>query len=435
MDYLHFIPELLLGIWHVTGQMAPYLLFGFFVAGLLSVFVSAVWVERHLGGRGMAPVLKSVFLGVPLPLCSCGVIAVTASMRHHGASRGAAAGFLVATPQTGVDSMIATWGMLGPLFGVLRPIIALLTGIMSGGLVALFDTGEERKAAGAPGGAACGVPTDAGERPRGFARIRTALRYGFITLPRDIGKPLAIGLLIAGVIGTLMPEGSFSGIMGGGVFSMVVMVAVGLPFYICSTASIPIAMGFLHLGASPGAALAFLIAGPAANAATFTTVWKLLGPRAAFIVMGAVFFSAIGAGLGFDALFAALDTGLAISSSHIHGETAGWLDHASAAALVIIMLASMTPARWWRGFGPANKLSEGPLDMADSLSLQVSGMTCSHCTGAVERGLLGAPGVTGVSVDLESGCATIHGEGLDAEALAQVVRNLGYEAGPLGSGA
>lgn len=434
MTYLDHISNLSLGIWEVSGQMAPYLLFGFLVAGVLSVFVSPVWVERHLGGRGLVPVVKSVFLGVPLPLCSCGVIAVTASMRHHGASRGAAAGFLVATPQTGVDSMIATWGMLGPVFGLLRPLIALVTGMVSGAMVSLFE-GRADGPEGAPVGPACGLPAEESQRPRGWARVPAALRYGFITLPRDIGKPLAIGLVIAAVIGALMPEGSFAGLIGGGVLSMIIMVAVGLPFYICSTASIPIAIGFLHLGASPGAALAFLIAGPAANAATFTTVWKLLGPRSAVVVVASVFFSAIGAGLGFDALFAALDTELAVSASHIHGEEAGWLHTVSASVLIALLFVSLVPARWWRGHPSNGEDRKGLGAMADTHMLRVTGMTCSHCTGAVERGLRGVPGVTGVTVDLALGRATVEGEALDDEALARVVRGLGYEAGPWGSGA
>lgn len=128
--------------------MAPYLLFGFLMAGLLSVCVTPEWVERHLGGRGFLPVLKSVLLGVPLPLCSCGVIAVTASIRKHGASRGAAAGFLLATPQTGVDSIVATWGMLGPVLGVFRPLAALLTGLIGGVIADWADPGTGNRGNG-----------------------------------------------------------------------------------------------------------------------------------------------------------------------------------------------------------------------------------------------------------------------------------------------
>ncbi|HQM47767.1 MAG TPA: permease, partial [Candidatus Hydrogenedentes bacterium] len=115
MSVLNYIEQVLAQTWNVTAEMAPYLLFGFVIAGFVSVFLSPEWVERHLGGRGLAPVLKAVVLGIPLPLCSCSVIPVAASIRNHGASRGATTGFLLATPQTGVDSIVATWGMLGPV--------------------------------------------------------------------------------------------------------------------------------------------------------------------------------------------------------------------------------------------------------------------------------------------------------------------------------
>ena len=438
MNYFHYIPELLLGIWDVTGQMAPYLLFGFFVAGVLSVFVSASWVERHLGGRGIVPVVKSVLFGVPLPLCSCGVIAVTASIRRHGASKGAATGFLLATPQTGVDSIIATWGLMGPVFGIFRPLIALVTGIIGGGVVSLFERDQDSVAqveAAEPTGSSCGdgcCETGAAEKKRGLSRAWAALRYGFVTLPRDIGRPLIVGIILAAVIGTLLPQDVLAPYLGSGLLAMLIMVIVGIPLYVCSTASIPVAIGFMHLGASPGAALAFLIAGPATNAATFTTVWKVLGRRTALIYIGTVFIASMAFGLGLDALYGVLDTQPAVLSSHVHGEEGGWLIHLSALALVTVVLGSMLPTRWWNALTVKDKESE---PMPQSLVLKVTGMTCSHCSGAVERGLRETPGVTGASVDLESGKATVQGERLDADALAQIVRDLGYGAEPQGSGA
>ena len=125
--------------WSVLAQMAPYLLFGFFTAGMLSVLISPEWVERHLGGRGWLPIIKAAALGVPLPLCSCGVIPVTASIRNHGASRGATVAFLLSTPQTGVDSIFATYALLGPVYAIYRPVVALITGVIGGVVADMVD--------------------------------------------------------------------------------------------------------------------------------------------------------------------------------------------------------------------------------------------------------------------------------------------------------
>ncbi|MCP4570932.1 MAG: permease, partial [bacterium] len=186
-------------MWLVTARMALWLLLGFLVAGVLSVAVSPAWLERHLGGRGMGPVFKSSLFGVPLPLCSCGVIPVAASLRRHGASKAATTAFLLSTPQTGVDSILVTWSMLGPLFGVFRPVTALLTGFLGGGLVQLVDppapeNGMDAKA-------------EAVRRPQGFGpKTRAALDYGLVTLPGDIARALLVGVVIAGVLAALIPE-------------------------------------------------------------------------------------------------------------------------------------------------------------------------------------------------------------------------------------
>jgi len=246
--------------------MAPYLLFGFGIAGILQVILPDTWLQKHLGGSGLKPVIKAVLLGVPLPLCSCGVIGVSASLRRQGASRAAITGFLIATPQTGVDSILATWGLLGPVLGVFRPLIAFVTGIAGGAAVALVERKEEcctsARSNDRPDQECC--PVD-GKVKRGLLEV---LRYGFVTLPRDIAKPLVVGIVLSGLMGALLPQDVLAPYIGGGMLAMVVMVAIGIPLYVCATASIPLAVGFIHLGASPGAALAFLIAGPATNAAT-----------------------------------------------------------------------------------------------------------------------------------------------------------------------
>ena len=235
--------------WQVLGQMAPYLLFGFLVAGILSVCFSPQWIERHLGRRGFGPVVKASLLGVPLPLCSCGVIPVAASIRRHGASRAATTSFLLSTPQTGVDSIAITYALLGPIFAVFRPIAAFITGLVGGGLVQLFGEQEGKEDSAGGKNTACTEPCCADKQSHNI--VWRSLHYGFITLPRDIGAALLLGVIVAGAIGVFVPDNSWHAYLGGGIGSILIMMAIGVPIYVCAAASIPIAAGLIHFGASP----------------------------------------------------------------------------------------------------------------------------------------------------------------------------------------
>lgn len=325
--------------WQVLGQMAPYLLLGFLVAGVLSVCISPEWVERHLGGRGLGPVLKASLFGVPLPLCSCGVIPVSASIYRHGATRAATTSFLLSTPQTGVDSIAVTYALLGPIFAIFRPIAALLTGLIGGGLVQFFDEpngidiGDESKPTH------CTEACCVGKTKRNI--LLRVLHYGFVILPRDIGLALLVGILIAGAMAAIVPQDHLAAYIGGGVLSILLMMAAGVPVYVCATASVPIAAGFMHMGASPGAALAFLIAGPATNAATFTTIWKVLGRCTAILYIVTIAVSAFGCGLLLNWMIPMLEESLPIfdSSAHAHLES-GWLSHVWAIALLVVFALS-----------------------------------------------------------------------------------------------
>jgi uncharacterized membrane protein YraQ (UPF0718 family) len=322
--------------WDVLADMAPYLLFGFLVAGALAVALPPQSVERHLGGRGLWPILKATLFGIPLPLCSCGVIPVAASLSRHGASRGATTAFLLSTPQTGVDSVLVTFSLLGPLFAVFRPIAAFCVGVLGGSFVSLLDerdAGELRPAAACCHGACC-------ENGGGRSRLMRALAYGLRTLPRDIGKPLVLGLLIAGAIASLVPEDFFSRNLGTGLGAMVAMMALGLPLYVCATASVPIAAALIAKGVSPGAALVFLMTGPATNAAAVTTVWQIMGRRSAIVYLATVALTALAAGAVLDTLFAS--AGAAARPA----ETAmlpPWLKTAAAVALLAVLVAAFWP--------------------------------------------------------------------------------------------
>ena len=282
-------------LWHTLAEMSPYLLFGFLVAGLLSVLISPESVERHLGSKGLAPLLKASLFGIPLPLCSCGVIPVSMSLRKHGASKGATISFLLSTPQTGADSIFVTLSLLGPVFAVLRPVAALITGLLGGSLVQLTDR-DSISQTEAP--EKCSDPCCAKHKPK--PAIIRILRYGFIALPKDIAKAMIIGLIIAAAISAATPADYFAPLLGGGIIAMLVMMLLGIPVYVCATASVPIAAALIAKGASPGVALVFLMTGPATNAAAFTTILSVLGRKTAIIYIATVAACSVTFGLLLD---------------------------------------------------------------------------------------------------------------------------------------
>jgi uncharacterized protein len=326
-------------LWSTLAEMAPYLLFGFGVAGILSVLVSQETVERHIGGRGFMPVFKAALFGVPLPLCSCGVIPVAASLKKHGASKGATLAFLISTPQTGVDSILVTYSLLGLVFAVFRPVVALVTGLIGGWLADISESNEEKNEHArnpAPCHDECCHPHG------GASKLVRAIRYGFVILPRDIARPLLVGLLAAGVIAALVPKDFFLGTMGSGIGQMFVMMLIGIPIYVCATASVPIAASLILKGVSPGAALVFLITGPATNAAAIAAIWKMLGRKTALIYLGTVAVTALGAGILLNHLFVL--TG--IDPAHAaHQMLSPWIGNASAIILLCILGFALLPAR------------------------------------------------------------------------------------------
>jgi len=409
---LDLLVELARGFWSNLAEMAPYLLFGFLVAGILSVVVPPDIVERHLGRRGLWSIIKAAAFGVPLPLCSCGVIPVSASLRRHGASRGATTAFLLSTPQTGVDSILVTLSLLGPVFAVFRPIAALITGVLGGTLVSLFDPKDDGGAEPAP---ACSEACCSGEGPSN--PVLRMLSYAFLTLPRDLGKALVIGLIFAGLIAVVIPPSLVQSV-GTGFLGMVVMMAIGLPVYVCATASVPIAAALVAAGASPGAALVFLMTGPATNAASLAVMWKMLGRRTTIVYLATVAASALACGAALDWVFAS--TGVA-AVEHVHEMLPQWVKVASAVALLGVLAVALL----WRPRRGAAPAAEG-----EAIELAIEGMNCSHCVEAVRRALAECPGVQAARVDLAARRAAVDGTGLEAERLVHAVEAIGYKAHP-----
>lgn len=333
-----FIVSILSDFWGTAAEMSPYLLFGFLVAGVLSVLVSQRLVERHLGGRGVWPVLKASLLGVPLPLCSCGVIPVSMSLHKHGAGKGSTIAFLISTPQTGVDSIFVTLSLLGPIFAIFRPIAAFVTGIIGGVLVDLFNPVPKE---GQPAPAKC---TDecCGEAEN--RKIARGLKFAFVTLPGDIGGAMLAGLVIAAFISVLVPEDFFAEKLGTGIFAMLVMMVMGIPMYVCASASVPIAAALILKGLTPGAALVFLMTGPATNAATFVTIWKILGRATAITYLATIAGCSLLGGIVLDYIIGGVSSGAA---AHYHG----WMlpplvKHISAVVLLaVVIFALLTKKR------------------------------------------------------------------------------------------
>ncbi|WP_243312528.1 permease [Fundidesulfovibrio agrisoli] len=332
---MNFILHILTESWAVLLESAPFMLFGFFLAGLLKALVPPSLMTKHLGGTGLWPVLKAALVGVPIPLCSCGVLPAAAGLRDAGASKGAAAAFMISTPETGVDSIAVNWALLDPLMTIVRPVAAFVTGALAGVLVNRFAPDE------APAGARPRplIPLDAFavRKPPLLSRLRAGLEYAFGEMLSGIGRWFLLGVLVAGLIGAILPADGMERVLGTGLWPMLAMLALGIPLYVCATASTPIAAALAMKGLSPGAALVFLLAGPATNAAGITVVARMLGLRATGIYLACIAGCSLLFGLAVDALYLGLGLGV---SGWVHAsmeEADGWFGYACAALLLALV--------------------------------------------------------------------------------------------------
>ncbi len=287
---MELVISIVVECWEILVESAPYVLFGFFAAGLLKAYLPEQVVARHLGQNNVLSVLKASLFGIPLPLCSCGVIPAAIALRKQGASKGSSAAFLVSVPETGVDSIAITWALLDPVMTIVRPIASFFTATVTGLCInrlpeELLPSPEETQAPG------CGCPSETDGCPPSepvvshLQRIRHGVAYAFGELLGDIGKWLLLGIVIAGIIASLVPDDFFIRYMGNEYVSLLIMLGVGIPLYICASASTPVAAALVLKGLSPGAALVFLLAGPATNAATMTVVVRYFGKQATLIYL------------------------------------------------------------------------------------------------------------------------------------------------------
>ncbi len=402
--------ELLNSLLFMLNEMSPYVLLGFLIAGVMHAFVPQQIFARHLSGTGLGAVVKSALVGIPLPLCSCGVLPTAIAMRRNGASRAASTSFLISTPQTGVDSIAATWSLLGPAFAVLRPIAALVTAVLGGVAVGKSETDSAERV--------CGGETAAPAERRSFVRKSLdALRYGFIDLVGSIGGWLVTGLIIAALITVYVPADFFSLFGSWPLLSMIAVLIIAVPMYVCATGSIPIALSLVLKGLSPGTAFVLLMAGPAANFASFTLISREMGRKAAVIYLASIVFGAIAFGLAIDYLLPAewfVPKAAGALAGHERGF--GVFPSVSSAVRVCLLLFTLIKGHVHHKIDTT----------AMTKTYVIKGMNCSHCQATVARSIASVEGVEQVDVNLSTGIATVDGRH-DADAVVAAVRDAGFD--------
>ena len=327
----------------LINEMSPYLLLGFFFAGVMHAFIPGMVYNRYLGGKGFKSVFYGALFGIPLPLCSCGVLPTAMSLRKQGASKGATASFLISTPETGVDSIIATYSVLGLPFAVIRPVAAFCNAIMGGWLINKFGDKDEVVPVDASAKTCCCHHKQEETHHEGFlGKMREALRFGFVEMIEDIGKWLVIGLVIAGLITVFVPDEFFALFRGNTQLSMLLVLCIAIPMYICATGSIPIAVALMMKGLTPGAALVLLMAGPACNMASILVINKTLGRKSLVLYLVSIISMAILWGHVVDYLLPAewFQMALSVGRCCIE-ESTSWLNWSSTIVLGILLLNAL----------------------------------------------------------------------------------------------
>ena len=400
--------EYLMPFAHIVLEMAPFLLLGFFFAGALHAWVPRRYLGRYLSGSDLRSVLTAAAVGVPLPLCSCGVIPTAMSLRKNGASKGATVAFLISTPQTGIDSILATGSLMGWPMALIRPFAAFVTAIFGGHLVNRCDSEAD-------GASAVAMSSD--ELPHGiWAKVKDMLHYGYVELMQDIGKWLVVGLLIAGIITVAVPDNFFDFLRDYPLLNMFLVLLVAMPMYVCATGSIPVAVALMMKGLTPGAALVFLMAGPATNFAASVVVGKVLKKKALAMYLVSIVAGSIAFGLAIDYLcpasWFAVKTGAECCTHH---------GYAMWKVVSAVVLGALLVNALMRLHSHSHEHDAA----ANAKRYKVVGMGCNHCRINVENALKNLEGVDSVEVSLESGIAVVTGSANSAS-VCECVEELGF---------
>ena len=465
---LEILEKFVLQFITLFSEMAPFLLLGFLLAGILHV-----WVPNHLyvpkiSKPNFKSVLWSALFGVPLPICSCGVIPTSIALRKEGASKGASVSFLISTPATGVDSILATYSLLGGPFAVLRPIAAFVTAMFGGVFTNVLTRGEEQAHdhpetidfddCDTEHHCGCGhcecESHDAKAEKKSFAqKVRETIEYGFVNMVGDVSKWLTIGLLLGALIAAFVPDDFFLFLHEYPLLCMLVVLVLAMPMYTCATGSIPLALALVAKGITPGAALVLLMAGPATSIASMLVVGKAFGKRTLIayltsIALGALFFGYIVDTFFMDTFLAAM---LPHGSAECHGHGAlGVFDYVCAALLAAFMIYAKFVHKGCGdhcGCGHDHGHDghcEGGCHCHEGhdhahehgeecrVTYRVNGMSCSHCKACVEKAVRALDDVVFAEADVASKELRVHWhdeDDVDEIALKTAVEDAGFEFG------
>lgn len=401
-------------ILELINRMSPYILLGFFLAGVMHAFVPNGLYQKYLGTKSFRSVLNAAILGVPIPLCSCGVIPTAMSLRKEGASKGAAVSFLIATPQTGIDSIIATYSLMGLPFALLRPIAALFTALFGGQMVNLTDNDKNETAPSKP--KACSSVKSSFKD-----KVIETFRYAYVEMIQDIGRWLIVGLVVAGLITVFVPESFFALFAGNSLLSMLLVLVFAIPMYLCATGSIPIAVALMMKGLSPGTALVLLMAGPAVNAASMLVVGKVLGKKTLIIYILSITLGAILFGLGIDYLLPPEWFSAPIARMAECSECGPSVFNIICTITLILLLVNAMILRYWH---KKNCTEDACIEMEKIYKIE--GLRCNRCKENAEKAIASIEGVESVSIDLASGEAVVKGT-FDEASMKKAVESLGFK--------
>ena len=408
----HMVNSFINEITFLFIEISPYLILGFLVSGLLFIFTSKEMVSNNIGKPGFNSVAKASLFGVPMPLCSCGVIPVATSMYKRGASKGATLSFLISTPQTGIDSILLTLNQMGLQFAIVRPIVALITGIIGGLIGEKLSRFEEKN----------NNKVNYNQTKKTYA---DGLKYAFVTLPADIIKPLLKGIAISGLIAILIPNDFFASYNFTGLTAMIVVAIASVPVYVCATASVPVAMTLIAKGLEPGAAFVFLMAGPATNAATISVILNSLGKKIVITYVSVIFISAIIFGTLINIF---LDpNSIPINMHHHHHHNSWWKIFSDLSVLTMIIIIGYNIFNKIKGSSTVMDIDNQHIDHA----YIIKGMTCNHCKQTATEAIQSCDGVDNVEIDLDSGRANIYGKSLNEAQIIESIKNVGFSASKL----
>jgi uncharacterized membrane protein YraQ (UPF0718 family) len=324
--------EILNQIIGLLNESSVYLMLGFLLAGVLHVVLTRFpRVTALFTGSGSRPVFMSTLLGLPMPLCSCSVLPAAMTLRRKGAGKGATASFLISVPETDIVSIMLTLALLGGVMAIYRPAAAMVTALIAGLVINALEwrmTKGKQAQASAPGESAaphCGCDNEESKESDSFLDAddagpwyRRVLRYGFVKIFDDIVAQLFIGILIAGVLMAWLPGIEIVSDTRGAVWTYAVMLVIGVPVYVCAVASTPMAVGLIAGGVSPGAAMVFLLAGPATNIASLFVLKGEFGKRILAVYLLAIMVGSVAAGVLFDVFLGTTVTAEAVAQKHHH---------------------------------------------------------------------------------------------------------------------